>query len=89
MKGAPGLQPDVAEVFELTDDGHTRFYVPRLNREVDLSTISLADARQLVALPGGFEWLRYRKVAATGPDAAVPTTGLRAKGKTGAQGGDK
>lgn len=89
MSDARELQPEVAAVFELTDSGHTRFYVPRLNREVDLSTISLAEARQLVALPDGFEWLRKRKPAAAESDAAAPTVGLRAKSKSGAPGGEK
>lgn len=53
------LRPEVAVLYELTS--HTsRLYVPRLEREVDLSKISVDEAEQLLALEGGFEWLRRK-----------------------------
>ena len=54
------LRPEVAALFELTSHT-TRLHVVRLDRDVDLTQISVEEAEQLLALPGGFEWLR-RKV---------------------------
>jgi hypothetical protein len=69
------LRPEVADRFELTH-GSTLLYVVRLGRTVDLTKISVDEAEQLVAMPGGFEWLRRKElpandvVSATGPARA-------------------
>jgi hypothetical protein len=91
------LPAEVAAHYELTTHT-TRLFVPRVGREVDLTTLTLAEAAELVALPGGFEWLRAREVPAPEPAAmvsevpatnagpAADTTGpARAKRKTGAR----
>ena len=91
------LPAEVAAHYELTTHS-TRMYVPRLGREVDLTTLTRAEAAELVALPGGFKWLRERVVPASEPAAmvdALPTTSVgpaagtagptRAKRKTGAR----
>lgn len=73
----PQLRPEVAERYELSDAGHTRLFVPRLGYEVDLTSISLAEAGQLLALPGGFAWLRLREVV----EVAAPTPLRKARRK--------
>jgi hypothetical protein len=91
------LPAEVAAHYELTSH-HTRMYVPGLGYTVDLTTLTMAEAAELVALPGGFEWLRQRVVPAPEPAAAVdalPETSVgpavpaagptRAKRKTGAR----
>lgn len=69
------LRPEVAKGFELTSNT-TRLHVVRLQREVDLTQISVEEAEELLALPGGFEWLQRKKkpVNEAGPavDAAGP-----------------
>jgi hypothetical protein len=64
------LPAEVAAHYELTTH-HTRMYVPRLGYTVDLTKLTMAEAAELVALPGGFEWLRQRVVPAPEPAAAV------------------
>ena len=91
------LPAEVAAHYELTSHS-TRYYVPRLGYTVDLTKLTRAEAAELVALPGGFEGLRAREVAAPEPAAlvdAVPETNVgpaattagptRAKRKTGAR----
>jgi hypothetical protein len=57
-------------LFELTS--HTRLvHVPRLGQDVDLRQISVEQAEQLLALPGGFEWLR-RKAPPVAAEVEVP-----------------
>jgi hypothetical protein len=75
------LRPEVAALFELTN-GSTLLYVVRLSRTVDLTKISVAEAEQLVALPGGFHWLRRKQVPenSAGLEAAT-TRPARAKSK--------
>lgn len=73
------LSPEVAEKFELTSHA-TRLHVVRLGRTVDLTRISVQEAEELLALPGGFQWLRRKPLNEAGPVAA--TTGpARAKKK--------
>ena len=90
------LPAEVAAHYELTTHS-TRMYVPRLGREVDLTTLTMAEAAELVALPGGFKWLQKRAVPAPEPAVLVDTTPAnaepaadtaspaRAKRKTGAR----
>lgn len=98
MEKTTQLPAEVAAHYELTSH-HTRMYVPRLGHEVDLTKLTLAEAAELVALPGGFEWLRQREVPAPEPAAVVDTvpannvgpavtaaSPTRAKRKTGARG---
>jgi hypothetical protein len=75
------LRPEVALRFELTH-GSTLLYVVRLGRQVDLTKISVDEAEQLLALPGGFEWLRRKEMPLNdaGP-VAVTTRPARAKRK--------
>lgn len=83
------LPAEVAALYEQTTHS-TRFFVQRLGRTVDLTTLTLAEAAELVALPGGFEWLKRKEVApepvveATLP--AVPKKHPRAKKSKGAGG---
>lgn len=77
------LPAEVAAHYELTSH-HTRMYVPGLGYTVDLTKLTMAEAAELVALPGGFEWLRRRVVPA--PEPAAGTAGpTRAKRKTRAR----
>ncbi|HEX8656590.1 MAG TPA: hypothetical protein VF690_03610 [Hymenobacter sp.] len=55
------LPAEVAEHYELTSHV-TKLFVTRLDREVDLTKLTQAEAAELVALPGGFEWLRKKAV---------------------------
>lgn len=71
------LRPEVAEQFELTM-GVTRVHVPQLGHDYDLTNITLAEAEQLVAVPG-FDRLRRKNSAGL---AAVTTRPARAKRKT-------
>lgn len=64
------LPAEVAALYEQTTHS-TRFFVQRLGREVDLTKLTLAEAAELVALPGGFEWLKRKEAA---PEPAVETT---------------
>ena len=64
------LSAEVAALYEQTTHS-TRFFVQRLGREVDLTRLTLAEAAELVALPGGFEWLKRKEPA---PELAVDTT---------------
>lgn len=77
------LRAEVAELFELTSHT-TRLHVPRLNQDVDLTQIGVDEAEALLALPGGFEWLRRKEVPVNevGPAAqtAGPTKGKKKKG---------
>lgn len=57
------LRPEVAERYELTTHT-TRLYVQRLEREVDLTRISVDEAEQLLALEGCFEWLKRKPAPA-------------------------
>jgi len=76
------LRPEVAALFELTS-GVTRVHVSQLGHDYDLTRISLAEAEQLVAVPG-FDRLRRKAVPANdaGPVAATtgPAKGKRKKG---------
>jgi hypothetical protein len=75
------LRPEVAAQFELTSHA-TRLHVVRLGRTVDLTKISVAEAEQLLALPGGFQWLRRKAVPANDAGPVARTTGpARAKKK--------
>jgi hypothetical protein len=79
------LRPEVAALFELTN-GSTLLYVVRLERTVDLTKISVEQAEQLLALPGGFEWLRRKQVPENSAGlAAVTTRPARAKKKKASQ----
>ena len=80
------LRPEVAELFELTS-GVTRVHVSQLGHDYDLTRISVAEAEQLVAVPG-FDRLRRKAVkvptndvgpvaATTGPTRAKKKGGLR------------
>jgi hypothetical protein len=75
------LRPEVAEQFELTS-GVTRVHVSQLGHDYDLTRISLAEAEQLVAVPG-FDRLRRKAVPVNdvGPVAATtgPTKGRKKK----------
>jgi hypothetical protein len=75
------LRPEVAQRFELTH-GSTLLYVVRLGRTVDLTKISINEAEQLMALPGGFEWLRRKALPANDAGPVADTTSpARAKRK--------
>jgi hypothetical protein len=79
------LRPDVAAKYALSPSGHTRLHVTRLDRDVDLTRISLAEADELMALPGGFEWLVPVAVPENEVGAAAGTAApTRAKRKKGA-----
>ncbi|MBJ6109446.1 hypothetical protein JAO73_10505 [Hymenobacter sp. BT523] len=81
------LRPEVAALFALTSHV-TQLHVLRLNRDVDLTQISVAEAEELLALPGGFEWLKRKEVPANEAGPVADTTGpARAKKKTRARGG--
>lgn len=75
------LRPEVAEQFELTS-GVTRVHISQLGHTYDLTRISLAEAEQLVAVPG-FDRLRRKAVPPNdvGPVAATtgPTKGRKRK----------
>ena len=78
------LRPEVAALFELTSHT-TRLHVVRLGRDVDLTQISVDEAEELVALPGGFDWLRRKQVPTNDVGPVAATTGpTRAKRKKGA-----
>ena len=81
MEVTTQLPAEVAAHYELTTHS-TRMYVPRLGREVDLTTLTMAAAAELVALPGGFKWLRKREVPAPEPAALVDTTPATKAGPT-------
>ena len=75
------LRPEVAALFALTTHT-TRLHVVRLGRDVDLTQISVDEAEQLLALPGGFEWLRRKEMPINGVGPVAATTGpTRAKKK--------
>jgi len=77
------LRPEVAEKFELTM-GVTRVHVSQLGHDYDLTRISLAEAEQLVAVPG-FDRLRRKAVPTNNVGPVAATTGpTRAKRKKGA-----
>jgi hypothetical protein len=77
------LRPEVAELFELTS-GVTRVHVSQLGHTYDLTRISLAEAEQLVAVPG-FDRLRRKAVPTNDVGPVVAATGpTRAKRKKGA-----
>jgi hypothetical protein len=75
------LRPEVAERYELTSLT-TRLHVLRLGRTVDLTKISVDEAEELLALEGGFEWLRRKPKKDAGPalTAAGPARAKRKKG---------
>ena len=66
------LRPEVAERFALTTSS-TLIRVPRLGQDVDLTQIDVVQAEELLALPGGFEWLR-RLEPTVAPDLQTPET---------------
>lgn len=74
------LRPEVAERFELTM-GVTRVHVSQLGHDYDLTKITLAEAEQLVAVPG-FDRLRRKQLPekSTGLEATT-TRPARAKRK--------
>lgn len=74
------LRPEVAEQFELTM-GVTRVHVSQLGHDYDLTKITLAEAEQLMAVPG-FDRLRRKNSA--GLEAAT-TRPARAKKKKASQ----
>jgi hypothetical protein len=74
------LRPEVAEHFELAM-GVTRVHVSQLGHDYDLTKITLAEAEQLMAVPG-FDRLRRKKNA--GPEATT-TRPARAKRKKASQ----
>ncbi|WP_201980370.1 hypothetical protein [Hymenobacter rubidus] len=79
------LRPEVAARYALSAAGHTRLFVTRLDREVDLTQISLEEADELMALPGGFEWLVPVAPPVDEAGAVVSATApARAKSKKGA-----
>jgi len=74
------LRPEVAALFELTS-GVTRVHVSQLGHDYDLTRISVAEAEQLVAVPG-FERLRRKAVPENeASPVAVTTRPARAKKK--------
>ena len=74
------LRADVAEQFELTM-GVTKVHVPQLGRDYDLTRITLAEAEELVAVPG-FDRLRRKQLPGNSAGlAAVTTRPARAKRK--------
>lgn len=78
------LRPEVAEQFELTM-GVTRVHVPQLGHDYDLTKISLAEAEQLVAVPG-FDRLRRKQLPENSEGlVAVTTRPPRAKRKKASQ----
>jgi hypothetical protein len=95
METTNQLPAEVAAHYALTSR-HTRMYVTRLGREVDLTKLTLAEAAELVALPGGFQWLRVVPAPEPAARVALPKTSAgqvaattrpaRAKRKTGARG---
>ncbi|MGI4763404.1 MAG: hypothetical protein ACRYF0_22015 [Janthinobacterium lividum] len=75
------LRPEVAALFELTTKS-TLLHVVRLRRTVDLTQISVEEAEELLALPGGFDWLRRKELPANEAGPVADTTGpARAKRK--------
>ncbi len=81
------LRPAVAALYELTTHT-TRLHVVRLGRDVDLTQIGVEEAEELLALPGGFEWLRRKAVVVPENSAglaAVTTRPARAKRKKASQ----
>jgi len=75
------LRPEVAALFALTSHT-TRLHVVRLGRDVDLTQISVEEAEELLALPGGFEWLRRKAMPENeASPVAVTTRPARAKRK--------
>jgi hypothetical protein len=74
------LCPEVAELFELTS-GVTRVHVSQLGHDYDLTRISVAEAEQLVAVPG-FDRLRRKSMPINDMRPVAATTGpTRAKKK--------
>lgn len=74
------LRPQVAALFELTS-GVTRVHVSQLGHDYDLTKISVAEAEQLVAVPG-FDRLRRKAVPINDAGPVVVATGpARAKKK--------
>ena len=74
------LRPEVAELFELTSRS-TYVHVISLGRDYDLTKISVAQAEQLVAVPG-FDRLRRKPVPVSLNDAGpVARTTGPARGK--------
>lgn len=79
------LRPEVAVKYALSPSGHTRLHVTRLDRDVDLTQITLAEADELMALPGGFEWLVPLELPVNEAGAVAETAApARAKSKKGA-----
>jgi hypothetical protein len=75
------LRPEVAALFALTSHT-TRLHVVRLGRDIDLTQISVEEAEELLALPGGFEWLRRKEMPVNDVGPVAATTGpTRAKKK--------
>lgn len=75
------LRPEVAALFALTTHT-TRLHVVRLGRDVDLTQLSVDEAEELLALPGGFEWLRRKALPKNeASPVAVTTRPARAKKK--------
>ncbi|MGI4873381.1 MAG: hypothetical protein ACRYFX_19660 [Janthinobacterium lividum] len=72
------LRPEVAEQFELSTRS-TLVHVPQLGRDYDLTRITLAQAEELVAVPG-FDRLRRKELPLTNAGPVARTTGP-AKGK--------
>lgn len=79
------LRPEVAALFALTSHT-TRLHVVRLGRDIDLTQISVDEAEALLALPGGFEWLRRKAIPENeaGPvaDTTRPARAKRKKAST-------
>ena len=78
------MRPEVAELFELTSRS-TYVHVWQLGRDYDLTRITLAQAEQLVAVPG-FSRLRRKQVPENSEGlAAVTARPPRAKRKRASQ----
>jgi hypothetical protein len=74
------LRPEVAELFELTS-GVTRVHVSQLGHDYDLARISVAEAEQLVAVPGFDRLQRKARPENEASPVAVTTRPARAKKK--------
>lgn len=83
------LQPEVAAAgYELTTH-HTRLVLPAQGRELDLTQLSLAEVEELMAQPGGFEWLRrVEPTEPVPPEKAPPAARRRGKRDPEATGGE-
>lgn len=69
------LRPEVAAKYQATQEP-SRIAVRALGyREIDLRTLSVAEADELVAKPGGFQYLKLRKGRSKASAAPGASTG--------------